>query len=422
MKNVLDILRERGLVEAITATTLEQRLREPIVVYAGFDPSSDSLQIGNFVTIMTLAHFQRQGHRVLAVAGGATGMIGDPSGKSAERNFLSAAQVEENLAGIRENLSRFLDFEHPTAPARILNNNDWLRKFTVVDFLREAGRHFRMGSMLGRESVRARLNSENGMSYAEFSYQALQAYDFLHLYDACQCQLQIGGSDQWGNITAGIELIRRLRGVETFGLTFPLISDSAGRKFGKSEGNAVFLDARRTSPYAFYQFFLRVDDADVDRLLKVFTFLPLEEIETLKEKTAESPEQRLAQRRLAGDVTRMVHGESGLRQAQTATEALFGGTLAGLSAGDLGAVFADAPSATLPADTIVNRDVVSVAVAAGLCGGKGAARRLIAGGGLYLNNRRVENEQAVVSATDIIDGRMLVLRAGKKNYRLVQLH
>ena len=422
MKNVLDILRERGLVEAITAPTLEQRLREPIVVYAGFDPSSDSLQIGNFVTIMTLAHFQRQGHRVLAVAGGATGMIGDPSGKSAERNFLSAAQVEENLAGIRENLSRFLDFEHPTAPARILNNNDWLRKFTVVDFLREAGRHFRMGSMLGRESVRARLNSENGMSYAEFSYQALQAYDFLHLYDACQCQLQLGGSDQWGNITAGIELIRRLRGVETFGLTFPLISDSAGRKFGKSEGNAVFLDARRTSPYAFYQFFLRVDDADVDRLLKVFTFLPLEEIETLKEKTAESPEQRLAQRRLAGDVTRMVHGESGLRQAQTATEALFGGTLAGLSAGDLGAVFADAPSATLPADTIVNRDVVSVAVAAGLCGGKGAARRLIAGGGLYLNNRRVENEQAVVSATDIIDGRMLVLRAGKKNYRLVQLH
>ncbi len=422
MKNVLDILRERGLVEAVTAPSLEQRLREPVVVYAGFDPSSDSLQIGNFVTIMTLAHFQRQGHRVLAIAGGATGMIGDPSGKSSERNFLSAAQVEENLVGIRENLSRFLDFEHPTAPARILNNNDWLRDFTLIDFLREAGRHFRMGSMLGRESVRARLQSESGMSYAEFSYQVLQAYDFLHLYDACQCELQIGGSDQWGNITAGIELIRRLRSVETFGLTFPLISDSAGRKFGKSEGNAVSLDARRTSPYTFYQFFLRVEDTDVDRLLKVFTFLPLDEIESFRKMTENAPEQRAAQRRLAEEVTRMVHGENGLQQAQAATEALFGGTLAGLSANDLGDVFADAPSAQLSADTVVNRDIVSVAVAAGLCGGKGAARRLIAGGGLYLNNQRVDSEQAVVSSDDILDGRMLVLRSGKKNYRLVQLH
>ncbi len=422
MKTVLDILRERGLVEAITAPALETVVREPTVVYAGFDPSSNSLQVGNFVTIMTLAHFQRQGHPVLAIVGGATGMIGDPSGKSSERNFLSAGEVEHNLAGIRENLSRFLDFDHPAAPAQILNNNDWLRKFTVVDFLREAGRHFRMGAMLGKESVRARLDSDTGMSYAEFSYQVLQAYDFLHLYDSRQCRLQVGGSDQWGNITAGIDLIRRLRGVETYGLTFPLISDRAGRKFGKSEGNAIYLDSRRTSPYAFYQFFMRVDDADVVRLLKVFTFLSLDEISALEKQMAQTPELRPAQRRLADEITRMVHGDSGLRQAQAATDALFGGALDGLSAADLDAIFADAPSVTLCADEVVNRDIVSVAVAARICPGKGAARRLIDGGGFYLNNRRVDDAQSVVSPDAVIEGRMLVLRTGKKNYRLVKLH
>ncbi len=422
MKTVLDILRERGLLEAITAPALATVVREPTVVYAGFDPSSNSLQVGNFVTIMTLAHFQRQGHPVLAIVGGATGMIGDPSGKSSERNFLSAGEVEHNLAGIRENLSRFLDFDHPAAPAQILNNNDWLRKFTVVDFLREAGRHFRMGAMLGKESVRTRLDSDTGMSYAEFSYQVLQAYDFLHLYDSRQCRLQVGGSDQWGNITAGIDLIRRLRGVETYGLTFPLISDRAGRKFGKSEGNAIYLDSRRTSPYAFYQFFMRVDDADVVRLLKVFTFLSLDEISALEKRMAQTPELRPAQRRLAEEVTRMVHGDSGLRQAQAATDALFGGALDGLSAADLDAIFADAPSVALAADEVVNRDIVSVAVAARICPGKGAARRLIDGGGFYLNNRRVDDAQSVVSPDAVIEGRMLVLRAGKKNYRLVKLH
>lgn len=421
MKTVLDTLRERGLVDAITDPALETVVREPIVVYAGFDPSSDSLQIGNFVTIMTLAHFQRQGHPVLALVGGATGMIGDPSGKSSERNFLSAADVERNVAGIRENLSRFLDFDHPTAPACLINNYDWLGKFTVVDFLREAGRHFRMGAMLGRESVRARLNSEAGMSYAEFSYQTLQAYDFLHLYDTRQCRLQIGGSDQWGNITAGIDLIRRLRGVETYGLTFPLVSDHAGRKFGKSEGNAIYLDARRTSPYAFYQFFLRVEDADVIRLLKIFTFVPLEAIHALEQAMADQPERRPAQRRLAEEVTRMVHGAEGLRQAQAATDALFGGALDGLRAADLDTVFADAPSVALPADHVIGRDIVSLAVASRLCASKGEARRLITGGGLYLNNHRIDDAQTVVSSDAAIDGRILVLRAGKKNYRLARL-
>ncbi len=250
----------------------------------------------------------------------------------------------------------------------------------------------------------------------------MQAYDFLHLYDTRQCRLQVGGSDQWGNITAGIDLIRRLRSAETYGLTFPLISDHAGRKFGKSEGNAVYLDARRTSPYAFYQFFLRIEDADVIRLLKIFTFGSLEEIDALQKQMADMPEQRAAQRRLAEHVTRMVHGDRGLRQAQAATDALFGGALEGLDAADLEAVFADAPSVALSADTVINRDIVSVTVAAGLCASKGAARRLIAGGGFYLNNRRVDDPQAVVSADTVLDGRMLVLRTGKKNYRLVKLH
>ncbi len=421
MKTVLDILRERGLLEAVTAPALEDALREPTVVYAGFDPTSDSLQIGNLVTIMVLAHFQRAGHPVLAVVGGATGMIGDPSGKSGERGFLSSEEVEHNLRGIRENLSRFLDFEHPAASARLLNNNDWLGQYMFIDFLRETGRHFRMGSMLGRESVRARLDSEAGMSFAEFSYQVLQAYDFLYLYDNRQCRLQVGGADQWGNITAGIELIRRVRGVETFGMTFPLLSDGAGRKFGKSEGNAVYLDARRTSPYAFYQFFLRIEDAEVIRLLKVFTFLSLEEIAGLENDVKRAPEQRKAQQLLAEEITRAVHGAAGLRQAQAATRALFGGSLDGLSAEDLADVFADVPSADLPSDQVIDRDIVSVAVSAGLCKGKSEARRLIDGGGLYLNNRRVGDIRVVVRPDAVFDGRILVLRAGKKQYRLVKL-
>lgn len=421
MKTVLDILRERGLVEAITAPTLDGVLSEPTVVYAGFDPTSDSLQVGNFVTIMVLAHFQRQGHPVLAIVGGATGMIGDPSGKTTERSFLDAEQIERNLDGIRENLSRFLDFDHPTAPARILNNHEWMQRFTFVDFLREAGRHFRIGAMLGKESVRTRLAGEVGMSFAEFSYPVLQAYDFLHLYDTCQCRLQVGGGDQWGNITAGVELIRRLRGVEAFGLTFPLICDRAGRKFGKSEGNAIYLDARRTSPYAFYQYFLRVDDADVIRLLKVFTFLPLEEITELEQRLRVAPEQRPAQRRLADEITRAVHGEAGWRLARTASEALFGGSLDGLGAADLDAVFAEVPAAELRADTVINRDIVTVAVAAGLCKGKSEARRLIAGGGMYLNNQRIDDALALVTPAAAIDGRLLVLRAGKRQYRLVRL-
>lgn len=422
MRNVVEVLTERGLFEDMTSPELSRFVESPTTVYAGFDPTSNSLQVGNFVTIMALAHFQRCGHNVVALAGGATGMIGDPSGKSTERKLLSPEDVERNLAGVRENLSRFLDFDSKAASAKIVNNNDWMRKFTYIDFLRDVGKHFRMTGMLGKESVRARLESENGMSYAEFSYQLIQAYDFLHLWDAEGCRIQIGGSDQWGNITAGVDLIRRLRGGEAFGLTFPLVCDSHGQKFGKSERNAVYLDPNRTSYYDFYQFFIRTEDADVIRYLKIFTFLPLDEIDSLKGEMAAAPEKRAAQKRLAEEMTRAVHGEPGLHIAQRASAVLFGGSLEGLNAADLLKIFANVPSFEMAAGQLQGALLVDVAAASGLCKSKGEARRLIADGGLYMNNVRVGDGAATVSGDMLVEGRVLVLRAGKKNFHLVKVN
>jgi len=419
--NVIDRLAARGMLDDVTSPELRQAVEEPLAVYAGFDPSSDSLQVGNLVTIMALAHFQRAGHRVIALAGGATGLIGDPSGKSAERVLLTSEDVERNLAGIRENLGRFLDFDGPSASAALVNNADWLGRFGFVEFLRDVGKHFRVGAMLGKESVRARLESEAGMSYTEFSYQLLQAYDFLHLYDAMACRLQIGGSDQWGNITAGIDLIRRQRGAEVFGLTIPLVTDSAGQKVGKSAGNAIYLSADRTPVYTFYQFFIRVPDDEVVKLLKVFTFLPLDEIDALAAQVRESPEERAAQKTLAREVTRLVHGEEALAIAERSTAVLFGASMQGLHADDLLAVFADVPSRELPREQVEDVPLPDLAVAAGLCGSKGQARRLIEGGGLYLNNRRVGGVDERVPGAAIVDGKLLVLRSGKKTFHLVQI-
>ena len=421
MSNVLDILRERGLIEDVTSPEAATVLDTPQVVYAGFDPTSNSLQAGNFVTIMVLAHFQRCGHRVIAVAGGATGMIGDPSGKTSERTLLSREQVERNLEGIRENLSRFLDFDHPTAPASIVNNNDWLGNFGFIDFLRDVGKHFRMGQMLGRESVRARLNSDTGMSFTEFSYALLQAYDFLWLHDHEACRFQIGGSDQWGNITAGTDLIRRLRGCEAFGVTTPLVCDSSGQKFGKSEGNAVYLDATRTSPYDFYQFFFRTTDADVIRFLRIFTFMPAEEIAGLEAEVQRAPEARAAQRCLADTVTRAVHGEDGLRIATRASAVLFGESFEGLHADDLLGIFVDVPSTEMTRADLEGALLTDVAAATKLCRSKSAARRLIENGGLYINNRRVTAIDATVGAGDIVDDRVVVLRSGKRTFHLVKV-
>ena len=421
MTNAIETLRDRGLFDNVTSPDIFKRVETPTAVYAGFDPTSSSLQVGNFVTIMGLAHFQRAGHKVIALAGGATGMIGDPSGKSAERNLLQPDDVERNLAGVRENLSRFLDFDSKTAPAKIVNNNDWMSRFSYIDFLRDVGKHFRMGVMLGKESVRARMESDAGMSYCEFSYQLIQAYDFLHLWDTEQCTIQIGGSDQWGNITAGTDLVRKLRGAEAYGLTFPIVCDSSGQKFGKTAGNAVYLDPARTSYYDFYQFFIRTEDADVVRFLKIFTFLPLAQIAELERETVSAPEKRLAQRALAEEMTRTVHGAAGLTTAQRASEVLFGGSMDGLKADDLARIFSNVPSRELPLASVKDAGVLEVAVAAGLCKSKGDARRLVTDGGFYINNIRMGEPTARVSGDMLIDGRVMVMRAGKKNYCLVKV-
>jgi tyrosyl-tRNA synthetase len=421
MQNVLEILKERGLLDNVTSENVSDALKAPVTVYAGFDPSSESLQVGNFVTIMALCHFQRCGHKVIAVVGGATGMIGDPSGKTGERSLLSVEQVEHNQVGIKENLSRFLDFKHQTAPAKIVNNYDWLGQFSFVSFLRDVGKHFRMGVMLGKESVRARLESESGMSFTEFSYQMLQAYDFLKLHDDYGCTFQIGGSDQWGNITAGTDLIRKLRSVEAYGVTLPLVCDSTGQKFGKSEGNAVYLDHRKTSYYDFYQFFVRTADADAGRFLRIFTFLPLSEISQYEEQVKKEPEKREAQKRLAEEVTRMVHGEHGLRVAVRASSVLFGEAMDDLRAEDLMDIFANVPSVELPNSKIAGAGIIDVAVLSGLCKSKGEARRLVESGGLYVNNRRVDGIQSVIKPADIVDNRVVVLRSGKKTYHLLKV-
>ncbi len=421
MKNIIDILNERGLFEDVSSPDIRKTTDLPITVYAGFDPSAESLQVGNFVTIMGLAHFQRCGHKVIALVGGATGMIGDPSGKTSERTLLGEEELHRNVAGIRENLSRFLDFDHPDAPARIVNNQDWFKDFNFVDFLRDVGKHFRMGSMLNKDSVKTRLNSDAGMSFTEFSYQVLQSYDFLKLYDTMNCVVQLGGSDQWGNITAGTDLIRKVRGAEAFGVTMPLVCDSSGQKFGKSEGNAIYLDHNKTSYFDFYQFFVRTTDADVIRFLKIFTFLSLEEIAKLEKQVNEEPEKRVAQIRLAEEITRMVHGDDGLRIAQTSSAVLFGEAMEGLHAEELLAVFSDVPSTELRMGEVYGELTLNVAAASGLCKSRGEARRLIQNGGLYVNNVRIEGIEGVISKEDIIDNQIVVLRSGKKRYHIVRV-
>lgn len=398
-------------------------LEKPLTVYVGFDPTASCLQAGNYVAIQTLAQFQRAGHRVIALVGGATGMIGDPSGRSTERNFLSVEQLRKNVEGIKENLSRFLDFNHPTNPALLLNNYEWYKDYTLLPFLREVGTLFRMKPMLAKDSVQKRLNAEtNSMTFTEFCYQILQGYDFYYLYKHYGCTLQVGGADQWGNITAGTDLIRRLEPeAEVNGLTIPLVCDANGQKFGKSAGNAIFLNADKTSVYAFYQFFLRTLDADAIRYLRIFTFLDDARIAELAASLREHPERREPQRVLAEELTRAVHGEAGLRAAQRASEALFGGSLEGMTAAELEAIAADIPSAELPAESVVGQPIVDVAVAAGFLKSKGEARRLVQGGGLSVNNVKVADPAATVAPEMPVEGKALLLRQGKKSYFLLRL-
>ncbi len=416
--NLYQELLWRGFVYQATEGAEEAISRGKITAYVGFDPTAPSLHVGSLLPIMGLVHLQRHGHRPIAVVGGATGMIGDPSGKSKERVLLDRETLEENLQGIKSQLEKFLSFTGEN-PAIIVNNYDWTHNLSVIDFLRDIGKHFSVGYMLAKESVKRRLEGE-GISYTEFSYMLLQAYDFLHLYDHYNCTLQMGGSDQWGNITAGIDLIRKVRGGKAHGIVFPLLTTASGTKFGKTEEGTVWLDSSLTSPYKFYQFWLNTDDRDVGRYLRFFTLLSKEEIEALEEELRQRPEKRLPHRRLAEEVTRMVHGEEGLQRAKRASMVLFGGSLEGVSADELEEIMAHVPSWKAPGEEILSLSVTELATRSGLTSSKGEAKRLIASGGLYLNNERVDSPAQKVEEKDLIDGRLLVLRKGKRNYLLIK--
>ena len=410
----------RGLVEATTDPEIAKMLETPQTIYCGFDPSASSLQAGNLVSIMMLRRLQLAGHHVIALVGGATGLIGDPSGKSAERNMLTLEQVAANKAGMRENLSRILDFEGPNA-ARMVDNYDWYSGLSAIAFLRDVAINFRVPQMLAKESVKKRLEaSEGALTFTEFSYQILQGNDFLHLFDTYGCTMEVGGADQWGNITAGTDLVHRMRGKTAYGLTFPLLLDGSGKKFGKSEGNAMFMSADKTSIYDWYQFFLRSDDADVIRYLKVFSLRPLSEIAELEAQMKARPEARIPQKALAEELTRLVHGEEGLKAALGATQTLFGGDVSGKSADELETIFKDVKSASLPKAEIVGKPVFAVAAAAGMFKSNGEARRMAQQGGLSINGAKADPNR-VFAEDDLVDGRVAVLRSGKKNHFLLKL-
>ncbi len=410
----------RGLVQSVSDPELEQMLETPQPIYCGFDPSASSLQAGNLVSIMTLRRLQLAGHHVIALVGGATGLIGDPSGKSAERNMLTVEQVAENKKGIRENLARILDFDGPNA-ARMVDNYEWYSGLSAIAFLRDVAINFRVPQMLAKESVKKRLEaSEGALTFTEFSYQILQGNDFLHLYDTYGCTMEVGGADQWGNITAGTDLVRKMRGRPVYGLTFPLLLDGSGKKFGKSEGNAMFMSAEKTSVYDWYQFFLRSADEDVIRYLKVFSLRPLDEIAELERQMKANPEARIPQKALAEEVTTLVHGAAGLETARGATQALFGGDVAGKGAAELETIFKDVKSAELARADVVGKSVWAVAALAGMFKSNGEARRMAQQGGLSLNGAKADAARAFAEG-DLVEGRVAVLRSGKKNFFLLRV-
>ena len=423
---LLEDLRWRNLVHQTTDdANLSAWLDEkPRVVYAGFDPTADSLHVGHLLPLLMLRRFQQAGHTPIAVVGGATGMIGDPSGKSAERNLLSKEDLHRNVEGMREQMRCFLDFDASRNAAQLVNNFDWIGPFSYLEFLRDVGKNFPVNVMLAKDSVKSRLGRDDtGLSYTEFSYMLLQAFDFVYLYDKYNCELQIGGSDQWGNITAGIDLGRRMRGAHLQGLTSPLLTKADGTKMGKTEGGAVWLAPERTSPYQFYQYWIRTEDADVGKVLRMMTTLPHDEIESLDGLREQDAAKRDSQRRLAEELTRIVHGDAGVRSAQRATEIFYGAEIADLSDAQLAEIFADVPSQTLARDMLTNEGglpIIDALVAAGLSKSKGDARRTAQQGGAYVNNRRIDSVDARLTVSDLASETVMVLRAGKKNYALLQ--
>ena len=416
---LFDELKLRGLVhdhtdQAELTSALE---KGGISLYCGFDPTADSLHIGNLIPITGLMRFQRAGHRPIALMGGGTGMIGDPSGKSEERNLLSAEILEHNLKGIRTQFERFLDFDAGSNSARMMNNAEWLNEVRLIDFFRDVGKHFPIGYMMAKESVKSRI-ADAGISYTEFSYMALQAYDFLHLFEKENCALQIGGSDQWGNITAGIELIRRVHGKPALGMTFPLITTSDGRKFGKTEEGNIWLDPKRTSPYRFSQYWIQTDDRDVGRFLRYFTFLPVDEIDEIEKEHFKSPEKRAGQRRLSKELTTLVHGATAARSAERAAKILFGGQLDGIEKTDLLSAAEEMPKTLRSGEPPY--PLIDILLETGLSRSKTLARKELRGGGIYVNNHPVSAETSTLSDDDILFGQYILLRKGKKNYHLLE--
>ena len=424
MPTILDELFAHGLVEQISdVEALRERFAAgKVTVYAGFDPTADSLHLGHLLPLLCLARLQKAGHRPIALVGGATGMIGDPSGKSEERQLLSEEIIAANSEAIRGQLARFLDFSGADS-AVMVNNIDWTGNATYIGWLRDIGKYFSVTSMLAKESVRRRIEDrEQGISYTEFSYMLIQANDFLELYDRHGCTVQVGGNDQWGNITAGIDLIQKKRHTQVYGITFPLLVSSTGEKFGKSAGNAIWLDPEKTSPYSLYQYWIRTDDCDAIRYLKFFTFLPLETIRELERSVRNEPEKREAQRILAEESTRMIHGEDGLRKARQASDVLFGGDIAGFSDRELLDIFSDVPSSTVSREELEKGiGVLAMFTRTGLTRSNSQALQLLKQGGVYVNNARIDDSRMVLTPAHLAGTSILILRSGKKQYHLVRV-
>ncbi len=423
MEDIIDILESRSFIDSMTNKEgISSLLSKPSKVYIGFDPTADSLHLGNFVGIIALSWFQKAGHTPVVLLGGATGKIGDPSGKSIERPLLTYEELSHNVENIRTQFEQCLDFSGKLPLPQIVNNDTWLSELPLIDFLRDVGKHYRMGPMLSKESVRIRIDSDEGMSFTEFTYQIMQGYDFFHLYSQEGVRLQMGGSDQWGNIVSGIDITRKLAKEEVFGLTFPLLTKSDGKKFGKSEDGAIWLSKEKCSPYKFYQYLYRVADVDVIRLLKMLTFLPIDEISSWEKQliAGEIPPNYL-QKKLAQEVTKIVHGEEGVLIAEKVTAALAPGSNAPIDGTVVEGLMGEMPHAELSRECVVNKTFADVASASGLLPSKGEANRLVKNGGAYINNEKISETHIQINESDLIDEKFLLLASGKKKKLLVKV-
>lgn len=417
MDNVIDLLERRGFIDTLSDPEFKKVAERGVRIYCGFDPTGDSLHVGHLIPILGLLWFQKCGHKPYAIVGGATGMIGDPSGKSKERNLLTEEQIKKNCVGIEKNLKQMLQFDGETG-CTLLNNYDWIGSYRFVDFLRDVGKHYRLSAMLAKESVKLRLESEEGMSFTEFCYQILQGYDFLWLYQNHQVVAQMGGSDQWGNITAGCELIRKVEGHPVFALTFPLLTRSDGKKFGKTEDGSVWLSKEKTTPYEFYQYFYRIPDADVIKMMKLLTLMDLGEIHRYASRLEEEP--NAAQKKLAEEVTKLVHGEEALALALKATEVAKPGHGAVLEAKSLLALKGEVPFYTVDPVQFFNRKLMDVVVELKIQESKGEFKRLVKNGGLYLNNKKVVDENQMIDKNECIEGRLILVSLGKKQRVVIE--